>query len=77
MNAFEVLGPLLALWALLVSFLGITREDFPGEAEKVVGTISAVLVVLAIGSAIYVGVTDKKEEDDPAKGGSAGLVLPL
>lgn len=77
MNAFEVLGAVLAVWALLVSFLGITREDFPGTAERIVGAISVVLVALAIGSAVYVGITDKKEEDDPAKGGSAALTLPL
>jgi hypothetical protein len=61
MNAFEVMGAILAIWALLVSFLGITREDFPGRAEKVVGAISVILVVAAIGTAIYVGVTEKKE----------------
>ncbi len=32
MNAFHILGGLLAVWALLVSFLGVTRENFPGTA---------------------------------------------
>ena len=65
MNAFEVLGPILILWALLVAFLGITRENFPGSrtAERVVGAISVLLVVLAIGAAIYTSShEDKKGE---------------
>jgi hypothetical protein len=60
-NAFHVFGGLLALWALLVSFLGITRENFPGtdRAMRLLATISVVLVLLAIASAIYVGTTEK------------------
>ena len=49
---------MLAAWALLVSFLGVTRENFPGTtsaAERLVGSISIVLVVVAIGAAIYTG----------------------
>jgi hypothetical protein len=64
-NAFEVLGPILVVWALLVSFLGITRENFPGSqtAERLVGAISVLLVVLAIGAAIYTSThEDKKGE---------------
>jgi formate-dependent nitrite reductase membrane component NrfD len=64
-NAFEVLGPILVVWALLVSFLGITRENFPDSqtAERLVGAISVLLVVLAIGAAIYTSThEDKKGE---------------
>lgn len=73
MNAFEVMGAVLAIWALLVSFLGITREDFPGRAEKLVGAISVILVIAAIGTAVYVGVTDKKA----IEGKTGTLSLPL
>jgi len=74
-NVFHVFGPLLALWAVLVSVLGITREGFPGSdgAVRLVASISVLLTILAIGSAIYAGAT---EEDEPAEGGAA-LVLPL
>jgi hypothetical protein len=73
-NAFHVCGGLLALWALLVSYLGVTRENFPAtdRAMKLVGAISVTLAVLAIGSAIYTGATEKKE---PA--GEPGVILPL
>lgn len=74
MNAFHVLGGLLAVWALLVSYLGITREGFPskGAQERVVATISILLAVGAIGSAIYVGATEEEEEEH--EGEAAALV---
>ena len=75
MNAFHVCGGLLAVWALVVSFLGITRENFPSSAStaRLVGAISAVLVVLAIGTAVYTGAT---EEEEPEEGGEeSALVL--
>jgi formate-dependent nitrite reductase membrane component NrfD len=73
-NAFHVCGGLLALWALVVSYLGVTRENFPAtdRAMRLVGAISVVLVVLAIASAIYTGATeDKKPTGEP------GVILPL
>jgi hypothetical protein len=74
-NVFHVFGPILAGWAVLVSVLGITREGFPGSdsGARLVATISVVLTILAIGSAIYAGAT---EEDEPAEGGAA-MVLPI
>ena len=77
MNAFHVLGGILALWALLVSFLGITRDTFPGSkgAERGVMLISIVLTVLAIGAGI---VTAAQEEEEGAEETERGaLVLPL
>ena len=75
MNAFHVCGGLLAIWALVVSFLGITREDFPGgKAEAAVAVISTILTVLAIGSAIY---TSANEENPDEEGGEeAALTVP-
>lgn len=75
MNAFHVFGSLLAVWAVVVSFLGITREGFPATpgATRAVGVISVVLTILAIGSAIYSGAT----EEDKGGEGAAALILPL
>jgi uncharacterized membrane protein len=76
-NAFHVCGGLLALWALVVSFLGITRENFPSTdgAARIVGAISVVLTVLAIGTALYTSATEDEEE---AEGGEeAAFVRPL
>ena len=64
MNAFHVCGAILALWAVLVAGLGITRENWPGSraTERIVSLISIVLVLLAIGTAIYTGTTEREEE---------------
>ena len=77
MNAFHVCGGLLALWALVVSFLGITREDFPTTdgAARLVGAVSVVLTLLAIGTALYSGATE--EEEEPEGGDEAALLHPL
>jgi hypothetical protein len=72
-TAFHVCGGLFALWAITVAVLGITREGFPGSrgGARMVGAISVVLALCAIGSAIYVGATEKHE-----KGGAKQAVLP-
>jgi plastocyanin len=63
-TAFHVLGGLLAVWALIVAFLGITRREFPGGGgrERLVGAISATLALAAISSAIIVAATEDEEE---------------
>jgi hypothetical protein len=77
-NAFHVLGGLLGAWALLVSFLGITRENFPASkpAERAVAAISIVLVACAIGSAVITGANEKKEREREG-GEHSALGLPF
>lgn len=56
MNPFWIVGGIAALWAVILSFgLGLRSEDFPRDDNqaKMVMLISAVLVVAAIGTAIY------------------------
>ncbi len=66
MNVFEVVGIVLIAWALLVGFLGISREDFPGSEplERLVGAISVVLVLAAISAAIYTGIHEEEEKEE-------------
>lgn len=66
MNAFHVVGGLLVVWAAVVSFLGISREGFPNSdrTERVVIAISALLVIGAIGTAIYTGATEGGKENE-------------
>ena len=63
MEGFYFAGGALAVWALIVSFLGIVREDFPAtrNAARLVGAISILLVVAAIGSAIYLSATEEHD----------------
>ena len=65
MEGFYIAGGLLAAWALLVSALGVMREDFPRTpgATRLVGAISVVLVVAAIGLAIYLSANEEHEEE--------------
>jgi hypothetical protein len=73
-NAFHFCGIAFAAWALIVSFLGITRENFPGSpgAARAVGAISIVLAVAAIGTGIYTSATEEEDEG----GEEAALILP-
>jgi len=63
-EGFYFVGGALAAWALLVSALGVMREDFPrtAGATRLVGAISILLVIGAVGTAIYLSAT---EEDEP------------
>jgi hypothetical protein len=63
-TGFYIAGIVLALWALIVTAVGVMREDFPATpgATRLVGAISLLLVVAAIGSAIYLSAT---EDDEP------------
>ena len=79
MNAFHVLGGTLAAWALIVSFLGITRENFPSSkgAERAVMLISVTLFLCAVGSAVVTAVHEHNEEKEHEGGGEHALRLPV
>jgi plastocyanin len=85
-NAFHVAGALLAIWAVCVAYLGITREGFPrGRSQaRAVGAVSVLLALGAIGSAIAVGASEENEKEGheggkkaTAGGGGAGKALAL
>jgi hypothetical protein len=64
-NAWHVCGVLFATWAVVVSLLGITHENFPGSEGRfrAVAAISVLLAIAAIGSAIYTGATEEDEDE--------------
>jgi plastocyanin len=86
-NAFHVLGGLFAVWAVLLTAIGIRREDFPrpGLQTFAVGTISVVLAASAIGSGIITSALEEEEEEGQAEeagerqggGEGGGRVLAL
>jgi hypothetical protein len=51
---FYICGGALAVWAVMLAGIGLSRPDFPGNrtGERGVVTITFVLIVLAIGAAI-------------------------
>jgi plastocyanin len=73
MNAFFIIGGLLAVWALILSALGVTRHGFPGGRAGgiLVMGISVTLALGAIGSAVVTAALEEREEA-AAEEGAAG-----
>jgi hypothetical protein len=67
MNAFHVIGGIAAIWAVVVAVIGIKKEDFPGGTEKVVGAISALIVVATISAAIITSANEEEEHGGGAE----------
>jgi hypothetical protein len=74
-NAFHVIGGCLALWAVVLTVLGIVKEGFPAKAttERVVIAVSVILALAAISSAIITSST----EGDKKHGGDTTALLPV
>jgi hypothetical protein len=55
--AFYIVGPIAAVWAVVVSFLGFTRPDFPGSdgAWRGVLLVTVLVVLGAMSTAVITG----------------------
>jgi hypothetical protein len=78
-EGFYVAGAVLAAWAVVLTAIGVRREDFPRTpgTTKLVGAISVVLVATAIGLAIYLSATEEEHEEGGGGEESAALVTGL
>jgi plastocyanin len=78
-TAFYVAGAVLAVWAVAVSVVGITRPDFPGTPmrTRAVMAMSAILVLAAVGSAVLTASKPAKEAKAEAKPGAAAGPLAV
>jgi plastocyanin len=67
-TVFYVVGGLTAAWAVVVAFLGIRNERFPGSrgATRIVMGLSLVLVGGAIGTAVVAGALEEEGEEAEA-----------
>jgi hypothetical protein len=68
-TAFFASGIALAVWAVVLSALGLTRPSFPGgrRGERAVIAVSIVLMALTVGSGIVGGLIEAgHEEAEPA-----------
>lgn len=65
MNAFHVLGIVLAAWAVLLTALGLRHGGFPGKrGERVVSALSILLVAAAIAAGTISSAVEKAEEHE-------------
>ena len=72
---FYIAGAVFAAWAVLLSFLGLSRASFPGgrRGQGAVVGISVLLAAVAIGTAIGTASTEKPENKKVVE---AGAVTP-
>ena len=74
MNAFHVAGGLLAIYAVVLTALGLTREDFPGErGARIVAVVSALFVLATIAAAL---ITSANESESSEQDERTAQVLP-
>lgn len=73
MTPFYVLGAVLAVWALTITALGVSRSGFPGKGmgERLVGGTSVALVVATIVAVILTGGAEEGEEGGEAEAAEA------
>jgi plastocyanin len=73
-TAFHVLGVCLALWAVILSTIGVRLHDFPGKGAgtRIVIAISALLVVATIAAAIGTAKSEPKGGEVAGKINKAG-----
>ncbi len=86
MNAFHVLGGVLALWALVVTALGLRGEGFPGKRWTLVSAASVLLVAGAMVSAVVSSAVEEQQkaaeekhklaEEHRARGGAPPAPVP-
>jgi F0F1-type ATP synthase membrane subunit c/vacuolar-type H+-ATPase subunit K len=69
-EAYYVIGSVLAVWALLVSGLGVMRKGFPGSrtGEIAVGAVTAALMLGTISAAVIGATANQDEGEDPDHG---------
>ena len=72
MEGFYIAGGVLAAWALILTAIGVRREDFPATrgATRLVAAVSVILFVATIGLAIYLSAHEEHE-----KGGAEHTAL--
>ena len=78
MDAYYVIGSATAVCALLVSLLGVVRQDFPGSrgGEIAVAVVFATLVLATVSAAVIGALNEESEEHEEGGHDEAALVLP-
>jgi hypothetical protein len=63
MEPFYFVGGALAVWAVVVTALGLMREGFPATkgSERIVAAISVLLALAAISTAVIAAASESDE----------------
>jgi hypothetical protein len=63
MEPFYFVGGALAVWAVVVTALGLMREGFPASksSERIVTAISVVLALAAISTAVIAAASESEK----------------
>ncbi|HEX8074613.1 MAG TPA: hypothetical protein VF545_06490 [Thermoleophilaceae bacterium] len=63
-RVFFVIGPMLAVWAVVVSVIGFTRPDWPDRqsGQRIAIAITALLVIGVIASSVIGAKFEKPEQ---------------
>jgi NADH:ubiquinone oxidoreductase subunit 6 (subunit J) len=63
MTLYYIIGAVLAVWAVVVAFLGIKFDRFPGGkgGERLLAGISIILVAATVTSAIVLSAAHEQE----------------
>ena len=66
MTGYYIAAGSAAAWAVILTAIGVRREDFPATrgATRLVGAISVVLVVATIGLAIYLSAHEEHQKGE-------------
>jgi hypothetical protein len=69
-DAYYVIGSVLAACALLVSLVGVLRKDFPGSrgTEIAVGAVFVALVIATISAAVVGALNNEEHDESPDHG---------
>lgn len=68
LTPFYVCGAALAIWAVVVALIGITRPQFPGSrgTERTVVALTALLMAAALAAGIAGAIAEEAEDHETA-----------
>ncbi|MEA2307995.1 MAG: hypothetical protein QOG41_789 [Thermoleophilaceae bacterium] len=72
---FYVIGPALAVWAVIISVIGFTRPDFPrgvGAMRVVIGLTLAIMLTVVLSAMIGAKFEKSEIKANPGEKSAAG-----
>lgn len=75
MEGYYIAAGAAALWAVILTAIGVRNEDFPATARttRLVAAISIVLVLATIGLAIYLAAIEDEKKGGEESAARVGI----